>query len=380
MSNAELLRSAEKARNVNKKMDGEIAMNTRPAGKGRTTCTCMVAIAMVAAISFIAPWQSRAATCSTGKPTPITETWTASKVKSKGAEITIYSGPTDRGAQLQITSGIEKSLWVASTSASAIMKITTKGHATLYTTPTRDASPEAIAQNGRKMFFTEWNAACAGSITASGEIKEYSTGLSQTQSTGMALGPHATDWFVTDYNGIGKISAAGKIKLFSFGDEGNQPLAITAGPAGNMWFLEGVGPNIGYITPSGKITEYNTGLGDSYSFGIATGSDGRIWFAENGNNSIAAITANGKKISDYTAGFSGDPISIVAGPDGNLYFGETTPVVGRITTKGKVTEFPFPATEGTFPILGITVGPDKNIWFANNSHSQVGVLKLPIKE
>jgi virginiamycin B lyase len=354
-------------------------MDKRVATPGSATSACIVAAFMLVAVACAAPVEARAATCSNGKPTPINETWKASKVKSNDAEITIYTGPTDRGAQLQIASGIAKSLWVASTSASAIMKITTKGHATLYATPTPDASPEAIAENGSKMFFTEWNAACAGSITKSGEIKEYSTGLAQTQSTGMASGPHATAWFVTDYNGIGKISAAGKIKLFSFADESNQPLAITAGPSGNMWFLEGVGPNVGYITPGGKVTEYNTGLGDSYSFGIATGKDGRIWFAENGNNSIAAITANGKKISDYTAGFSGDPISIVAGPDGNLYFGETTPVVGRITTKGVVTEFPFPASEGTFPILGITVGPDKNIWFANNSHSQVGMLKLPVK-
>jgi virginiamycin B lyase len=140
-----------------------------------------------------------------------------------------------------------------------------------------------------------------------------------------------------------------------------------------------VGPNIGKITPKGVITEYATGLGNSYSFGIAAGSDGRIWFADNGDNSIAAVTANGKTVTNYKSGFSGDPVSLVAGPDGNLYFGETTPVVGRITTKGVVTEFPFTPSEGTFPILSLTVGPDGNIWFANNSHSQVGVLKLPIK-
>jgi streptogramin lyase len=354
-------------------------MNTRVTSGDDATSACIIGIFVAATIACVAPWEALAASCSTGKPTPITETWKASKVKSNGANITIYTGPTDRGAQLQIASGIEKSLWVASTSASAIMKITTRGHATLFATPTPNASPEAIAQNGKAMFFTEWNSPCAGSITKSGEIKEYSTGLSQTKSTGMASGPHATNWFVTDYNGIGKISAKGKIKLFSFPDEGNQPLAITAGPAGNMWFIEGVGPNIGYVTPSGKITEYSTGLGDSYSFGIATGSDGRVWFADNGNTSIGAITADGKTVSDYTAGFTGDPISIVAGPDGNLYFGETTPVVGRITTAGVVTEYPFTATEGTFPILGIAVGPDGNIWFANNSHSQVGVLKLPVK-
>ncbi len=323
--------------------------------------------------------EAQAAGCSAAKPTPIVETWKASKTKSDGATITIYTGPTDRGSQLQITSGIGKSLWVASTGASAIMKFSTKGHATLYSTPTSNSAPEAIAQNGKDMFFTEWATPCAGRVTSTGEVTEYSTGLTATNSTNMAAGPNASAWFVTDYSGIGEISAKGKIKLYSFADENTQPLTITAGPDGNMWFIEGAGPNIGKVTSAGKITEYSTGLGNSYSFGIATGSDGRIWFADNGNNSIGAITTDGSKVSDYTQGFTGDPVSIVAGPDGNLYFGETTPVLGRITPQGVVTEYSFPATEGTFPVLGITVGPDGNIWFANNSHSQVGMLKLPIK-
>ncbi len=250
------------------------------------------------------------------------------------------------------------------------MKISTKGKAALYATPTTGAAPEAIAQNGKNMFFTEWATPCAGRVTGNGEVTEYSTGLTETNSTNMAAGPNASDWFVTDYSGIGEISVNGKIKLYSFSDESTQPLTITAGPDGNMWFIEGAGPNIGKITPNGKITEYSTGLGNSYSFGIATGSDGRIWFADNGNNSIGAITTDGTKVSDYTQGFTGDPVSIVAGPDGNLYFGETTPVVGRITPAGVVTEYSFPASEGTFPVLGITVGPDGNIWFANNSHSR----------
>ncbi|MEJ0047445.1 MAG: hypothetical protein WDN04_16035 [Rhodospirillales bacterium] len=332
---------------------------------------------MAAAVAM--PQAARAGSCTTSKPTPTAETWTAKKFKSNGAAITIYSAPTDHGSQLQITSGIAKSLWVASTGSSAITKLSVKGKATIYPTPTPNSAPEGIAANGKAMFYTEWATPCAGKILGSGSQTEYSTGLSQTNSTAMATGPNKTAWFVTDFSGIGKISAVGKVKLYSFPNQGNQPLAITAGPDGNMWFIEGVGPNIGKVTPTGKITEYNTGLGDSFSFGIATGSDGRIWFAHNGSNSIGAITADGKTVTDYTTGFTGDPISIVAGPDGNLYFGETTPVVGRITTAGVVTEYPFTASEGTFPILGITVGPDGNIWFANNSHSQVGVLKLPVK-
>jgi virginiamycin B lyase len=335
--------------------------------------------ALITVLTLIVTSSDAEAVCSANKPTPILESWTAAKTKVHGVTITIFTGPTDRGSQLQITSGIEKSLWVASTGASALMKFSTKGKAALYATPTSSAAPEAIAQNGKAMFFTEWATPCAGQVTGKGVVTEYSTGLSATNSTNMAAGPGGTDWFVTDFNGIGAISAKGKTKIYGFTNEGNQPLTITKGPDGNMWFIEGAGPNIGKITPSGDVTEYNTGLGNSFSFGIATGSDGRIWFADNGNSSIGAVTADGTKVSDYTQGLTGDPVSITAGPDGNLYFGETTPVIGRITPAGVITEYPFPATEGTFPVLGITVGPDGNIWFANNSHSQVGMLKLPKK-
>jgi virginiamycin B lyase len=332
-----------------------------------------------ASVACAAPLAARAASCTSAKPTPTLETWTAAKTKVNGAEITIYSAPTDHGAQLQIASGPDKSLWVASVTASAILKLSTKGKATYYPTPTPNAAPESLAAIGNTMFFTEWATPCAGSIAASGKVTEYDTGLSETNSTGMATGPRRNAWFATDYNGIGEITSKGKVEFFSFPDESTQPTAITAGPGGNMWFIENGGPNVGFVTQKGAITEYNTGLGNAYSFGIAAGSDGRMWFADNGNNSIGAITTDGKTVSDYTAGFTGDPISIVAGPDGNLYFGETTPAVGRITPAGVVTEYKFPATEGTFPILSITVGPDGNIWFANNSHAQVGMLKLPKK-
>jgi virginiamycin B lyase len=339
-----------------------------------------VALAVLAAVAApVAAPVAAMAQCTSNTPKPIVETWSPAKIKSNGAVITIYTGPTDRGAQLQITSGIGNSLWVASTSASSIMQFSTKGKATLYATPTANSLPEAITANGKSMVFTEWDTGCAGTVVKSGAVTEFSTGISPNKSTSMAAGPGKTAWFATDYNGIGRITSKNKVSLFPFPDESNQTTAITQGPDGNMWFIENGGPNFGIVTPKGKITEHSTGLGNAYSFGIATGSDGRVWFADNGDNSIAAINATDYTVTNYTTGFTGDPISIVAGPDGNLYFGETTPVVGRITPAGVVTEYPFTASEGTFPILSLAVGPDGNIWFANNSHSQVGVLHLPIK-
>jgi virginiamycin B lyase len=320
------------------------------------------------------------AACSAGSPTPVSETWKAADYTSGKAKITIFTGPTDHGNQLQLAAGVDKSLWVTLTSDAAIMKFSLTGQADIYATPTPGSAPEAIAPNGKGMWFSEWTTGCVGSIGGTGKIKEYATGLTETMSTGMTVGPDHTTWFGTDRSGIGSITARGKVHVCTFGDEGNQATAVTLGPDGNVWFVEFSAALVGRVTPSCDFAEYSTnGSNPTESFGIAAGSDGRIWFADTGNAAIKAISIDGKTVTPYTAGLTGQPIAIVAGPDGNLYFGETNSVIGRITTAGVITEFPFPATEGSFPVISLTVGADKNIWFSNNVHSQIGKLKLPIR-
>jgi len=67
---------------------------------------------------------------------------------------------------------------------------------------------------------------------------------------------------------------------------------------------------------------------------------------------------------------NGAPVGITRGPDGNLWFTEQLGnKIGRITTGGVVTEFPIP-TAGSGP-YGITSGPDGNLWFME-SYGKVG--------
>ena len=57
---------------------------------------------------------------------------------------------------------------------------------------------------------------------------------------------------------------------------------------------------------------------------------------------------------------SSDPIGITTGPDGNLWFTAGTDI-GRITTAGSFTGFPVPQALGEPQF--ITAGPDGNLWF-----------------
>ncbi len=65
------------------------------------------------------------------------------------------------------------------------------------------------------------------------------------------------------------------------------------------------------------------------------------------------------------------PVGITAGPDGNLWFTESNSNnIGRITPNGVITEFPIP-TSANSPD-GITAGPDGNVWFTGEGSNNIG--------
>ena len=64
-------------------------------------------------------------------------------------------------------------------------------------------------------------------------------------------------------------------------------------------------------------------------------------------------------------------LGITTGPDGNLWFTETfINKIGRITPSGTVTEFPLPASPSA-PVA-ITAGPDGNLWFTEGFGNKIG--------
>ena len=176
-------------------------------------------------------------------------------------------------------------------------------------------------------------------------------------------------------------ATAGTITEFPIPTISSFPTGITAGPDGNLWFTEFSGNNIGRITTAGVLTEFPIPPTSSAPFGITAGPDGNLWFAEDGSNNIGRITTAGVVTGEFsTPTGNSQPRGITAGPDGNLWFTEfqgTNVVnnIGRITTKGKITEFPLP-THCESPLgcepFGITAGPDGNLWFTESSGNKIG--------
>ena len=175
---------------------------------------------------------------------------------------------------------------------------------------------------------------------------------------------------------------------------GYQPGSITSGPDGALWFIE-MNPNaqndstalsskIGRITLAGQISEFSLPSG-TYVGTITAGPDDALWFTAQTSSSdsqnasspfnsyIGRITTDGK-ISEFPLPPDTLPKDITTGLDDALWFTEISPYpaqngvinskIGRITTDGHISEFLIPTRDSSeLPVFGITSGPDGNLWF-----------------
>ncbi len=159
-----------------------------------------------------------------------------------------------------------------------------------------------------------------------------------------------------------------------------QPHGITAGPDGNIWFVGN--REVGRVTPDGVITEFKfpvqgpenvptTGFGQH----IVTGADGNMWFTgTNVADNIVRVTPQGA-MTQFALSANARPMGITLGPDGNIWFAESgSNKIGRITPQGVITEFSFDPALGR--PNGITAGMDGNLWFtvANGSGNYLGSI------
>ncbi len=215
--------------------------------------------------------------------------------------------------------------------------------------------------------------------------------------------------WATTGNAIARITASGVITQFPLPD-GHSGGSIVAGSDGNLWFTEDSA--IGRITPSGTITEFpypRTGTNvtcipstDIDQFEDIAGAPSQdVWFIDRASVSatgwrIGRITPSGefcgtgrlypgdrcwtgrqhlvlgarahRSATGKTTTFPAAALGITAGPDGNMWFTEgPANKIGRITSTGAITEFPLPAPFNN--PFAITTGPDGNLWFTEHQFS-----------
>jgi streptogramin lyase len=241
---------------------------------------------------------------------------------------------------------------------------------------------EITAGPDGNVWFTEHIGGRIGRITPTGEITEFPVAAPDRPRPGaITAGPDGNVWFTFiqqgSADGIGRITPTGEMTVFflplvDFGGgtlTGSSPSGITTGPDGNLWFTEFSAGAIGRITPTGEITEFFAGLSESSGpDSITAGPDGNLWFTEGSSvnsltgeetpGGIARITLEGV-VTEFPDAVQA-PDSITAGCDGNVWFtDEFRGTIGRITPKGKLTEF----SPGI--VNQITAGPDGNLWYTS---------------
>jgi virginiamycin B lyase len=157
----------------------------------------------------------------------------------------------------------------------------------------------------------------------------------------------------------------------------DSPASLAAGPDQTMWIanagpLRMKGPErfaIGRADLGGRYRLYRT---KGETFGIAVMPDATVFATEPYTSRIARITTDGRVTEFPTPTRDAGPGAITAGPDGNAWFTESTPgagaAIGRITPGGSITEFPvrpLPYGDTTIPadVGPIVAGADNRLWF-----------------
>lgn len=158
----------------------------------------------------------------------------------------------------------------------------------------------------------------------------------------------------------------------------SQPGGIVSALDGFLYFTEQASGNIGQVTTGGSMLEFNIvtkgGTAGNNAIGITTGPDSNLWFTEQGAApGIGQMLLGNHDITEFSIPGS-SPTFIIKGPLANtLVFSDPGQnKMGQITTSGGVTEWSIP-TANANP-LGLAVGPDQKVYFAENSASKIGVL------
>jgi len=116
---------------------------------------------------------------------------------------------------------------------------------------------------------------------------------------------------------------------------------------------------------------------------LSLGADNNMWVADEALGAIDRVTSAGA-ITSFTMGMPAGaaPRGIIGAPDGNLYFtapqtqSGSSDQIGRITTSGVVTMLG--TLSSAAAPTNLCVGPDKNVWFREDTTGANALGKLTI--
>jgi streptogramin lyase len=174
------------------------------------------------------------------------------------------------------------------------------------------------------------------------------------------------------------IAPTPSVTVYPLPNAGSVPDQIAVDASNNLWFTEYAGNRIGEL-PNGTstFTEHSVPTASSNPDGIAVGLDGRIWFTEIGASKIGAMTTSGSFTEFATQVANDEPELITERGDGVMSY---TGLIGNdieseYETGGPAEKIPLPTADAR-PV-GIAVGPNGLLYFAENNVGKIGSVFIP---
>ncbi|MBV8245995.1 MAG: hypothetical protein JOZ38_08755 [Candidatus Eremiobacteraeota bacterium] len=301
-----------------------------------------------------------------GCPTqpPTLPTWAEYNTAPVGNRPNFITNPNSANALMYFTTG---NGYIASiTTAGSIAGVTTLGHAQGITT---DSSANVWALGVTNSTVVDFPAQTQSPIGSFGLPSSSSIYASVRASDGNVYVTDQTNSQIVVLNPT--TSATSTIPVTS----GGAPAGITIGPDGNVWFAETGADKIGRITVSTqKLSEFS---GFNSPQAIVSGSDGNLWVTggsawQVGNTATPSIykaNSSGAILANYSSGFSANanPFDMhEALHTGLMWFTEigVSKVASINMATGTVIEYP--TASGNEEPIGVTIGPDSNLWITEN--------------
>jgi streptogramin lyase len=191
-------------------------------------------------------------------------------------------------------------------------------------------------------------------------------------AAGIAAGPDGLIWLGSQGGTLARIdpSTMNESAVSDFPLSGYNIRNLTAGPDGNVWVTD-FGGRVARVGSDGSVTDFD--VPGSGAWDILTGPDGNLWYtAPEGNNSkIGRITPAGEFGTQYDVTDAGDQLGITVGPDGALWFAQAVANdIGRMTLDGQFSELQG-LTAAARPEY-ISPGPDNTLWFTEKDGNRIG--------
>jgi virginiamycin B lyase len=316
--------------------------------------------------------------------TPCTFALTASAVTTIGASDFTLSGPkiteypSSINAPKYMSAGNDGNVWFVSSVAAKAGQFSLQTHAVAITTgvsATSGIAPGPSSATNLEM----WTAGTTGiqdMLSAGGSAAgaPFAGPSFVGPANGIALGNDQNEWF-TDCgsNSIGKITSSGTITEYPVESPASALVGITSGPDGELWYTESATKKIGRIGTDGGIgAEVSTG---GLVPGAIAAGNGLLWIVD--GSVVESVTTQGA-LTTYSVS-NANFVALAAGPDNAMWVtDDANNSIARVpfgaTSSSQVTEYKIPTS--TAFVIGIALGADGNIYFAEEGANQIGELSL----